>query len=277
MAASPGGTRGPRRLRRVLGIALALGLLVPAGVSSSSAAVPQPDPDAPAAAARQWRTVLYDGFGSSFDRGDWYRSRYPERWVAYDGFADTSKHGLYSPRKVLSASKGRLDWYLRTVSGRHLVGAIMPRNLGLTEGRYTFKFKLGQARGYKIAFLLWPDSDNWGDGEIDFPEVDDLVKGRRAYAALHPPNPGSTVAGDSRVTVAPGSVVESGWHTARIERTSTAVTMFLDGQQVARYTEDLPTASMHIVFQVETRLGAEPARTSKGHVKLAWVRIETPA
>lgn len=251
--------------------------LLLAGVTPAKADAPPVPAPAATDAATTWTTIFHDGFGKSFARGEWYSSRYAKDWYAYDGFADTSGHGVYRPKQVLSASNGGLDWYLRTKKGRHLVAAIVPRGANLTEGRYSFRFKLGVAKGYKIAFLLWPDSNDWGEGEIDYPELGNLVTGERVYTAVHPPNPGSDHPLAATVVTAPRSPVGNGWHTAVLERTSEAVTTYLDGEQVARFTENLPTASMHFVFQVETRIGKAPANPVKGHVKLAWARVEAPA
>ena len=37
-------------------------------------------------------------------------------------------------------------------------------------GRFSVRFRSDPLPGYKAAWLLWPESDNWNEGEIDFPE-----------------------------------------------------------------------------------------------------------
>ena len=57
-----------------------------------------------------------------------------------------------------------------------MVAALLPKVPGSTRngqkyGRYAVRFKADPIDGYKIAWLLWPDSRVWPrDGEIDFPE-----------------------------------------------------------------------------------------------------------
>jgi hypothetical protein len=58
-----------------------------------------------------------------------------------------------------------------------------PRHNSLLYGRYSVRFKADPLAGFKIAWLLWPDSGVWPrDGEIDFPEGElDLT----IYGAAH--------------------------------------------------------------------------------------------
>ena len=41
---------------------------------------------------------------------------------------------------------------------------------GLTCGRFSVRYRSENIDGYKTAHLLWPESSNWNDGEIDFVE-----------------------------------------------------------------------------------------------------------
>jgi hypothetical protein len=85
----------------------------------------------------------------------------------YNGFKDTTGHGMYDPNSVLSVSNGTLDMYLHTVNGTPRVAAPVPFGYtGQTYGRYAVRLKISPATGYKIAFLLWPSSDVWNQGEI---------------------------------------------------------------------------------------------------------------
>lgn len=66
---------------------------------------------------------------------------------------------------------------LHTQNGVHMVAAPGPvisgapgKDDGLVYGRYVIRFEADPVPGYKPAWLLWPDSNDWSDAEIDFPE-----------------------------------------------------------------------------------------------------------
>lgn len=89
----------------------------------------------------------------------------------YSGSPDTSKHGTYTPDSVLSVSNWNLDYHVHTAGGVPEVATPIPFGYaGQTYGRYSVRFRSDPLPGYKIAFLLWPTSDNWNEGEIDWPE-----------------------------------------------------------------------------------------------------------
>jgi len=80
----------------------------------------------------------------------------------YAGFADSSGRGSYAPDGVLSVRDGRLDYFLHSAAGSPRVASVIPFGYdGQTYGRYSIRFRYDSMPGYKIAFLLWPVSDNW--------------------------------------------------------------------------------------------------------------------
>jgi hypothetical protein len=116
------------------------------------------------------------------------------KWWAYpDGWTDTGT-GTYYPSKVLSITKGVLDYYIHTGTIHrkkiHMISAPVPKipggvdnGGGLLYGRYVVRFRADALLRYHAAFLLWPDSGHWPfDGEIDFPEAD--LNGH-IYAFMH--------------------------------------------------------------------------------------------
>ncbi|MCG2798893.1 MAG: glycoside hydrolase family 16 protein [Cellulomonas sp.] len=230
-----------------------------------------------------WKQVFVENFDTSSPLGGFTSSTYASSWVAYRGFADTSQRGWYDPAKVISVGNGALDWYVHSEQGVHYVSALVPKvpstGWGQTYGRYSFRFRADVLPRYKIAFLLWPDSNNWGEGEIDFPETADLSAGQKIGAALHPY--GDTTTGTpsaSRVVVTDVDAASSGWHVATIEWSAGRVVAILDGVTVGSDTFQVPTTSFHLVFQVETALdGAAPADATAGHVQLDWVTMYSAA
>lgn len=193
------------------------------------------------------------------------------RWVTYQG-PDTSRRGTYSTGSVLSVADGVLDWHVHTADGQHKVAAIMPRAPGSTYGRYSVRFRADEIPGYKMVVILWPDSDDWGEGEIDFPEVGELVKGDPMCAFLHGPGDYANSAAQCTQTSAAGT----GWHTATIVWEPGRLTYVLDDQVIGTHTAKIPSTPFHLVLQVESNLGGRPIpNTSSGHIQVDWVTIHT--
>ena len=115
--------------------------------------------------------------------------------------------------------------------------------------------------------LLWPNSDRWDDGEIDFPEGD-LDKNFWAHNHCVGDAARSCWSKDTRTSF-------TDWHTATIEWRPGSVTFLLDG--VSLGTSNLaPSTAMHLVLQTATT-GVRPAPSTAGHVQIDWVAIWTPA
>lgn len=223
-----------------------------------------------------WTQVLAEDFTTNAGFGT-FESVYGSRWFAYRG-ADTSRRGTYNPSTVLSASNGLLDWYVHAENGNRQVAAIVPKNpstgWGQAYGRYSVRFRSDLLAEYKMAFLLWPDSDNWGEGEVDFPESTSLYTGGKMYANLYAPGNTTTrtpVQGfKSQTSIDAGG---TGWHTATIEWTPGRLVFYLDGSQVGATTSGVPSARMHWVLQVETRTEGSLPSPSAGHFQVDWATM----
>jgi hypothetical protein len=210
--------------------------------------------------------VFVDDFERDAPRGR-FLDVYGERWDVYpDGWSDTTGTGMYSQSRVMSVQDGRLDYFVHTEDGTPYVAALMPRlpTYGQLYGRYSVRFRADSVPGYKLAFLLWPDSEDWNDGEIDMPEGD----------------LGDTIHGYSHCVGNPMEnclAVETGvsfddWHVATVEWLQGRTTFYLDGASIGETTDGVPSTSMHWVLQVETSLeGPPPAPDAAGHVQVDWV------
>jgi hypothetical protein len=199
-----------------------------------------------------------------------FTSVYGKAWGGYTNVKDTSKHGLYAPDQVLSVSNSTLDWYLHTVNGQPLVAAPQPTGYtGQTYGAYSVRYRTDAVKGYKTAFLLWPTSNQWNDGEIDWPD------GNLGGAI----NPASKLVGaaNNAFDKPAGNhppVEGTGWHTATFTWTPGVVKFYLDGTFVGQTSNSggVPTKAMRWVLQVETSLdGSTPAASAAGHVQVDWV------
>jgi hypothetical protein len=242
----------------------------PGAATSSPSGEALPSGDVPG-----WRLIFQDDFTTNVPTG-----RFPAavrtRWGAYDdGARDTSGNGVYAPSKTVSFHDGVLDMHLYTDSTGHLVAApspILPTATGTQlYGRYAVRFKADALPGYKAAWLLWPDSENWPyDGEIDFPEGD---LNQNIWGFVH--HQGATAGNDQDYV--PTSTPFTGWHTAVLEWSPGLVRMYLDGQPVGGTTTRVPSTSMHWVLQTETSLSTVPSNATNGHVLIDWVSVWSPA
>lgn len=204
-----------------------------------------------------------------------FRAVHGERFDVYPtGWRDTSKVGVYRPDEVLSVHDGVLDFRLHTVHGEPAVAAVVPRidGYGQTYGRYSVRLRAEPVHGFKLAFLLWPDSEKWpDDGEIDFPDAD--LDGHLGAFLHHPDPAGSKQEFGSDVTF-------EEWHTATVEWSPGLVRFLLDDVEIGSSTTGVPDTSMHFVLQTETSLAAAddasaaPAPHAQAHVLVDWISIE---
>jgi beta-glucanase (GH16 family) len=226
-----------------------------------------------------WRQIFADDFVTDVALGD-FPDAVSERWSAYaDGWTDTSGNGTYDPSQVISIHGGVMDLFLHTAGGVHLVSAPVPKlpgavgsGGGLLYGRYAIRFRADPVAGYKTAWLLWPDSEDWPqDGEIDFPEGD--LDGTIS-AFMH--WQGGTSGSDQDAYSSAATYSE--WHTAVTEWTATACRFILDGTVLGTSTSRIPNTPMHWVIQTATWLGGTPpADDVSGHVEIDWVVVWEPS
>lgn len=193
----------------------------------------------------------------------------------YSGFVDTSGHGTYSPDSVLSVSDGVLDFFLHWDEGRPRVASVVPFGYeGQVYGKYSVRFRYDSLPGYKIAFMLWPVSDVWDEGEIDWPEgeLDGALYGASAVAGsgvgnrmtFDPPERPYTPDG-------PGD-----WHIATTVWTPGKVKWFWDAELIGETSipSGVPTKPMRWTLQTETFDAATPEKPGPevaGHVQVDWV------
>lgn len=220
-----------------------------------------------------WRPTLSEDFLTDAAPGA-VLATYP-RMNAYKNGADTSGHGTYAPQKVLSVSDSMLDFHLRTEHGRHLVAAVLPDDYRRHEhGRVQIRYRADPVSGYKFVGLLWPSSNVWNDGEIDWPEGDLDARARPASAIA-----GSRNLFTRAMSFAPAEQVfagtdQSGFHVATTEWTAEAIRFYWDDDMVAEVNTGIPTKPMRVTLQAETWLGhGEPPDSADGHVEIDWIVI----
>ena len=146
-----------------------------------------------------------------------------------------------------------------------------------TYGRYTVRFRTAggyragsdpaAGQGYGTAFLLWPVSDTWAEGEVNFPE---MAWGDRIAGFVH--TIGKPQVNSSEFHTE--STTDEGWHTATIEWSPALLRFLLNGTEIARATSDVPSTSFRWGFQSGGML-AEPATDVDGRLYVDSILIES--
>lgn len=215
-----------------------------------------------------WKQVFTDDFTTEAAQGSFHRL-YGSRWATYHGFNDTYGHGRYD-RNFISTKGGLMDFDLHSENGQPISFAPAPivtkEWKGQTYGRFTARMRADALPGFKTAWLLWPDSNNWNEGEIDFPESG--LTGTM-YGFNHcigtPSKNCFWVNSGARFT---------DWHTVTIEWSPNKLTYILDGRVLGTTTTSVPSTPMHWILQTETE-SKKPAPDVAGHLQVDWVAIYT--
>jgi beta-glucanase (GH16 family) len=226
---------------------------------------------AAAASSWPWRLVFDESFSTDAPEGQ-FLNVYGSRWWAYPStWHDTTGHGTYDPNRI-SVANGVMRM---RIGGGH-VAAPVPKvgpapTYGRLYGRYVVRFRADPVRGYKTAWLLWPDSESWpADGEVDWPEGN--LDGTMS-AFLH--HRGATLGSDQEEFKT--SARYSDWHTAVTEWTPGRVRFLLDGNVIGESTTRVPDTPMHWVLQTETSTdGTIPDPAAQSIVQVDWVRALAP-
>lgn len=220
------------------------------------------------AAASGWTRVFGEDFTTPASAGD-FTTTYGDRFIAYDGFGDTSGVGMYR-QSAISVADGTLDMHMHTdATGRPTGAAVIPlvggRWGGQTSGRYDIRLRADPVAGYGLAGLLWSDTNTWEDGEVDFPEG--ALDGTVTLSNHCPGDPSVNCLHRELATTF------SDWHTYTIEWSPTKLEYLVDGVSVASTTQAIPTKPLHLVLQAATASSQKPSKNAAGDVQVAWMSI----
>ncbi|WP_162159647.1 glycoside hydrolase family 16 protein [Cystobacter fuscus] len=195
-----------------------------------------------------------------------FMSTYANSWQPYDDA------GIYWPRALINAHDGMMD--INLDGDRGAAGVFGPPNRawGHLYGRYSIRFKAVDAEGNGTAMMVWPASDYWPDGEIDFPEgpLDGY------FNIYHHPTPCDDDDGDpvphcgSSDSLTNIATFED-WHVATTEWTPTSVKYYVDGTLVKTVTHDIPTTNHRWTIQV----APDRSNAQSGHLLIDWVTSYT--
>lgn len=222
-----------------------------------------------------WTLKIAQDFNADVTLGN-FRSVYGGEWDGYNTWEDTSRdlgrpagrRGVYSATKTVTVQNSVLDVFVHTEGLQPYVFALTPPNSGQLYGRYAVRFKSEQVTGYKVAWLLWPTSNIWEEGEIDFPEGD---LGQEIEGYSHDVN-GNPAANAWSISTGQNMLT---WHTCVIEWTPTVLRYILDGTVYQTTNQAaIPKDPMRWCLQTETWLSSTPPPTNtSGHVQIDWVAM----
>ena len=220
-----------------------------------------------------WHQVFADDFTKDVPLGK-FPSAASQQWGAYPSpWKDSTRHGTYSPLDVVSVANGVLNKRIHTTGSTHKIAALLPKVAGPARGqlygRFAARWRADHLPGYKVAWLLWPDS---GRGPATVRSTS-----RRWTSTRRPSQGTSTVRARRAATTSRRRRSRSDpneWHTTVVEWSPDLVVFKLDGVEVGRSTTRIPNTPMHWVLQTETKLGGKrPAKSVAGNVQIDWVSI----
>lgn len=252
---------------------LILPIVVPA-VTYTPRPIGKPLPlvsDMPVGNLPGWTQTYTQDFNTDVPIGGFPGSTYSNSLSVYpDGTPDTAGQqgapSRYYPSKVADVSRGTLELHLHTENGTPMAAAILPDAPNTLYGKYTIRFALDSSlKGFKTAWLLWPNSETWPrDGEIDFPEGD---LNSTIGGFVH--HQGATSGSDQDAFSTNQTYI--GWHTASTEWTPGKVTFILDGKVIGTTTNRVPNTPMHWVVQTESCLDGCPAPSAQSILRIGWI------
>jgi Ca2+-binding RTX toxin-like protein len=190
-----------------------------------------------------WNTILHDGFdGSALNRQLWPN--------VYDGILYWNS-AFYWEADMVSVRDGSLRIGMQNRGdGIWNVGAVAgidqgSRGLDFTYGRVEVRAKTSaEVIGAGPCFLLWPANDSWPP-EIDFLETPASGNG---MFTNHWPGPGGGPAGRG-YTSKEWALDHSQWHTYTLDWFPDRITLYVDGQHIHTFTDNIPTMPMSIALQ----------------------------
>lgn len=229
------------------------------------------------AAPAGYKLLFSQDFSKSAALGSFTKA-YPG-YSGYDGGLDTSKGagrpanqvGVWNNDATSSVSDGVYNCHLFTKGAQPQICALTPTPNGQywggqMYGRYSVRFKSDKLPGYKIAWLLWPQSDDWNQGEIDFPEgaLDDSITGSVHNVRGNPGQNAYFVDTKKPMT---------DWQTATIDWRPGRVTFILDDQSwTTTDPSGIPTHPMRWALQAETQISSQaPSASVAGDLQIDWL------
>jgi hypothetical protein len=183
-----------------------------------------------------------------------FAARYAQSWQPYP---DAMSKMYYSGTQI-SSHHGVMDVYLSGTKGA--AGTFGTQKDAWTHvgGKFTIRARATGGDGNGAAVMLWPTSNVWADGEIDYPEGNFEATPMSYHQSMTPGHEASTYTTSTKVDW-------RSWHTYSIEWIpGKSVTYLLDNRVIRTITRDVPKTAHRYMFQVGN--WGKP-----GHLYIDWV------
>lgn len=220
-----------------------------------------------------WKQVFVDDF-ETVGRAGSDGSLAGGRWWGYpDGTPITnSSNGYYRPSQVVSVEDDHLVFRL-TSDKQSAYGAVLSPNVtqAQTYGRYDVRYRFTNPTitGFKSAWMLWPDSNRWEDGEIDFAEYRE-DEANHVLAALHR----SCLSAPCPHVDVTRRVDSTAWHTSTAIWSPGSITTYIDGKLLASSRQGVPNQPMHLLLQTQASSYGTTAKPGDNVViEVDWVTV----
>ena len=243
----------------------------PSGGSTTSA------PSIPTAVPAGFSRAFTEDFNTPAALGS-FASVYGSAFGEYDGSVSTNGFTKYDSNKVLYVQNGSLYYKLHSESNQSYAAAPQPwSGKSFLYGQVGMSVRLDSSngKGYKIAFLLWPATNQWTN-EVDFPEVDpDFTSPIRAVSLI------TTTSGGAHNFAGPlntgYSLSDNKYHTFLLTWQPGTMTASIDGKVVETFPSNaIPTQPMRLSLQAEGWINQGSVPTSTTDIlEVPWVYINT--
>lgn len=216
--------------------------------------IPQVTTEAPVGNVGDFTQTYVENFDTPASANGQFAATYADAWQPYaDGTG-----GRYWSGSQVSAHDGYMDV---TLDGKRGAAGAFGTPAGAWShvgGKFTIRARAIGGVGNGAAVMLWPASDRWADGEINYPEGD--FEGH-PFVYHHSVGVGQEYTIQQYDT----EVSWRDWHTYSIEWIpGTSVKYFLDGVLIKTVTTEVPTSAHRYMFQVGNWGAA-------GHFDVDWV------
>lgn len=225
--------------------------------------------------ATGWTQFLAEDFNTNCAEGS-FIATYPG-WFGYpDTWSNSPGTSWYNGGNSIRVESGVAKVrYFTDGLGRARTEALEPPNTGnQSYGVYEVCYRVpSEIPGYKQAFLLWPESDVWGDGEVDYPEAN-FTSASFVGGFVH--ERGSTPQNNAYSFESTTPVVGNQWHVARIVWGENQLDFYLNGVLIGSYTstQHVPVGPHRWVLQTECG-DTLPSSSVTGDMEIAYVAAWT--
>ncbi|ROP66010.1 glycosyl hydrolase family 16 [Curtobacterium sp. PhB130] len=242
--------RNSTKKRATLAAAVLSTALVAVSLGSGTAAYA--GVTAPVGNVGKFKQSFVENFSTTAAANGAFAKTYKNSWQPYPDA------GQYSSGSQISSHDGLMDVKLDGANGAAGTFGTPTGAWSHVGGKFTVRAKATGGDGNGAAFMLWPSSNTWSDGEIDFPEGNFEAT---PMAFQHSMTPGQ----EANSTMISSGVNWRAWHTYSVEWIpGKSMTYSVDGKVIRTTTTDVPTTAHRYMFQVGN-WGAS------GHLFVDWV------